>query len=266
MALLLTVLVASLAGSLHCAGMCGPLVAFAVGDTQKRSHAFRALLQTGYHGGRGLGYAALGAACGMVGAALNFGGAMVGLSRLAAMLAGGMMIVAGLIAVLHYAGVRLPAKSTPSLLQRMVVAGQRAALGLHPLARSLTIGLLTTLLPCGWLYYFALLAAGTGSAWFGAAVMLAFWVGTVPVLAGVGIGVQTLTGTIGRRVPLVTAVVIVILGLVTLSGRMQIPLDKFNGTVRSASGADMIEHVESLPNERPPCCQHHGQTPPADEQ
>ena len=35
--------------------------------------------------------------------------------------------------------------------------------------------------------------------------MAAFWLGTVPVLASLGGGVQALTGKLGGRVPLITA-------------------------------------------------------------
>ena len=50
-----------------------------------------------------------------------------------------------------------------------------------PVARALLLGLFSTLLPCGWLYAFAVLAAGTGGPWTGMLVMAAFWAGTVPV-------------------------------------------------------------------------------------
>ena len=43
----------------------------------------------------------------------------------------------------------------PGLIQRLVLAGQRAAFALRPLPRALSIGLLTAFLPCGWLYLFA---------------------------------------------------------------------------------------------------------------
>jgi len=52
MATLTTVLLVSLFGSVHCAGMCGPLVAFAVGATEKQSLASRVMLHVAYHGGR----------------------------------------------------------------------------------------------------------------------------------------------------------------------------------------------------------------------
>lgn len=259
MAPLAAILLASLTGSLHCVGMCGPLVAFAVGSTESHSNLGRLALHFAYHGGRLVTYAAIGAVCGLLGAALDMGGAMVGLNRAAAILAGVMMIGVGVIAILRYRGVRLPERKTPGPLRRWIVLGQRAATGLRPLPRAGAIGLLTGFLPCGWLYAFAIVAAGSGSLAWGASVMAAFWMGTVPVLAALGIGVQTLTGTLGRRVPLVTAVALVALGLYTIASRSTVPVAAFEAQAESLQGSGTAEQLDSIQQTVPPCCQPHAQ-------
>ena len=101
-------------------------------------------------------------------------------------MAGTMMIAVGLAAVLRVAGVHLPEAPLPRMIQRCIIAGQRAAFALSPLPRALSTGLLTAFLPCGWLYLFALKAAGTGSPLQGALFMIAFWLGSVPALVLVG--------------------------------------------------------------------------------
>jgi sulfite exporter TauE/SafE len=246
------VLVASLVGSLHCAGMCGPLVAFAVGGTEAKSAASRAVLQLGYHGGRLLSYSLLGAVCGLLGAAADLGGSLVGLHRLAAFLAGSMMVAVGVVAILRYRGTGVPGLPAPAWLKRLITLGQRAAVALAPLPRAVTVGLLSALLPCGWLYAFAVVAAGTGSALWGAAIMMAFWMGSVPILASLGAGVQALTGTLGRRVPLFTALAIVLLGLLTIADRLAIPLEAFEPPLETAT--DTLEQVEAARETKPPCC------------
>ncbi len=258
MTALIAVLLASLFGSLHCAGMCGALVAFAVGATETQSALSRASLHIAYHGGRMVTYALVGAACGLLGAALDVGGAMLGLNRVAAVLAGGMMIAVGIVAIIRYLGVRVPHPPVPGFLQRTLAVGQRAAVGLRPLPRALTIGLLTAFLPCGWLYAFAIIAAGTGGALMGAAVMTAFWLGTVPILVSLGVGVQALTGTLGRRIPLATAIVIVMLGLYTVGQRAATPVAAFESTVEALGGGDTMDQVEAAQQVEPPCCQDHG--------
>ena len=57
--------------------------------------------------------------------------------------------------------------------------------------------------------------------------MIAFWLGSVPALLLAGVGVQTLARLLGRRLPLVTALAIVVLGVVTLVLRVQKPLQAF---------------------------------------
>ena len=254
MELIVAVFVASLLGSLHCAGMCGPLVAFVLGDAQQQTTAERTALHIAYHGGRLVTYSLAGALCGLIGAAVDLGAARWGLSRAAALLAGSMMIVVGLLSIGRYAGVRLPHWNGPGGLRWLIAAGQRAALALRPVPRSLVIGLLTALLPCGWLYLFALVAAGTGSPLRGAAVMAAFWLGSVPILVALGLSVQALAGTLGRRLPLVAAVVILLLGVSTLVLRMQTPAEAF--TAPPAAQGDLLKQVDALRDTTPPCCRH----------
>jgi sulfite exporter TauE/SafE len=216
LSLLLTIVAVSLAGSLHCAGMCGAFVVFAVGgqdrENAKAGGQWRA--QAAYHGGRLLTYALLGALAGGVGSVVDLAAKEAKLQHAAAWLAGGVMVAVGLMALAkHWSGLRAAAWKPPAGLTRLLTAGHRAAAGLTPVRRALAIGLLTTLLPCGWLWTFALAAAGTGSPWKGAAVMAAFWTGTVPVLAVLGAGVKKAMGLFGPRLHLAGAVAVIALGL-----------------------------------------------------
>jgi sulfite exporter TauE/SafE len=215
------------------------------------------MLQVAYHGGRMVTYALVGACCGLLGAALDLSGSLVGVKNAAAILAGGMMIAVGVVAGLRHSGLRLPAIPVPAVLTRWIVIGQRAAVGLRPLPRALTIGLLSAFLPCGWLYMFAMVAAGSGSAVWGAAIMTAFWLGTVPILASLGVGVQALTGTFGKRIPLITAMLVVCLGMYTIIDRWAIPAQAFESALPSGVSADPIRQVEEIQDSAPPCCRDH---------
>jgi sulfite exporter TauE/SafE len=204
-----------------------------------------------------LAYATLGAICGLLGAALDLGGAMTGLHHLAAVSAGVMMIAVGVVVVLRWSGVRFPQLPGSGKLHRAVALAQRSALKLGPTSRAGTIGLLSALLPCGWLYAFAIVAGGTASAVWGAAIMTAFWIGTVPILATVGVGVQALTGTVGRRIPVVMALLLVLLGLFTIADRLAIPVQAFQAPLQVDTESDVREQVEALQQSEPACCQHH---------
>lgn len=243
------VLGASLLGSMHCAGMCGAFLAMAVGPGERAVSAAR--LQGAYHAGRLLTYSALGASAGSVGAAVDLAGKGAGLSRVAAVIAGAMMAGFGAVSMLRLCGVRVARVPVPGAWQRLVGRGHRAVMDRPPLARAFGIGLLTTLLPCGWLYAFAITAAGTGSATLGAMVMGVFWLGTLPVLVAMGVGVTRLAGPLRRHAPLVTSSLLVVVGLITVLHRSAVPaFASGNEPVADVS----VERVRALDEITPPCC------------
>jgi sulfite exporter TauE/SafE len=71
------------------------------------------------------------------------------------------------------------------------------------------------------LYAFVAAAGGTGSPVTGAFVMLIFWTGTLPVMVTLGFTLQRLAGPMRRALPLVTASVVVAIGLLTIAGRLR---------------------------------------------
>ncbi len=92
-----TVFVASLFGSLHCVGMCGPLAMLASSHSSARKNHRSVNLAAviAYHASRILAYAMAGALVGLIGAGIQETGSLLGLQRLAARLAGGSMLVIG---------------------------------------------------------------------------------------------------------------------------------------------------------------------------
>lgn len=252
LALVVAVFVASVLGSLHCAGMCGAFVAFATAD----SAAGKAKLSVAYHGGRLLTYTLLGVAAGSAGALLDLGGSLAGISQAAAILAGTVMIGFGVLTLLHALGkssMRLPA---PKFMHTLLAAGHRAAMGFTPTRRALMIGLLTTLLPCGWLYAFAAVAAGTASPWWGALTMAVFWLGTLPVMVSLGLGLQQLTGAVGKRLPMATALLLIAVGLWSLLGRVALDANAFAAEQSAASSTTTgVDQLDAVTDDVPPCCQ-----------
>lgn len=219
MTLVVGVLVASLLGSVHCAAMCGaftclyrrPLTAGAW-----RAHA-------AYNAGRLASYLTLGALAGVLGSRVNELSPVSGIARPAAVLAGLLMILWAASTIGASLGVRVPVTLAPEWARRLLGQGLLAARDLGAATRAGLIGMLTTLLPCGWLYTFVVVAGGTGSAIGGAAVMLAFWAGTVPTMSLVAAGADRLLGPFQKRLPLVSAVVVLALGFLSLAGKLQAP-------------------------------------------
>lgn len=253
-ALIAAVFAASLLGSLHCAGMCGPFLMFAVATDNSQSR--RGLsVHAAYHGGRLITYITLGIIAGTIGQALDLGGSAIGLGRLAAVLAGGLMVGFGVAATMRTLGAKLPKLGAPAFMQKIVARGHRLAFDLEPTQRALAIGLLTTLLPCGWLYAFAVAAAGTANPILGGVTMAVFWVGTLPVMISLGVGLRELSGPLRRYVPFVSSLVVVVVGVATVFGRAQLPSFALSGGGVSPTGlqqaAESIEHIDHAD---PPCC------------
>lgn len=220
-ALIVGVFLASLLGSLHCAGMCGAFLAIAVngiGADRPR----QAPLQIAYHGGRLVTYTFLGVAAGAAGHLLDLTSTLAGVRPVAAALAGATLLAFGLFSLLRIYGVAPAHLPVPMFMQRAVRAGHRRAFDRPPVVRAALIGLLTTLLPCGWLYAFVVTAAGTASPWRGGLTMAVFWLGTLPVMIALGATVRQFTGTLGRCLPTATCVALMALGLFTLVNRARL--------------------------------------------
>jgi sulfite exporter TauE/SafE len=239
-ALLGTVFVASLAGSLHCAGMCGGFVAFYSGSAA--SHRGRHhLAHLTYNGGRLLSYLLLGAIAGLLGAAVDLAGSLAGIQQFAAVAAGVLMMAWGIYTLIQALDYPIPAVPLPGFAQRLASRAYGTLREKPPVVRALFLGLFSTLLPCGWLYAFAVLAAGTGGPAPGMLVMLAFWAGTVPMMLGLGLSLQWLTASLRRRLPVVTAVVLIVVGLVWLVGRTTMPVHQDHR--QPAVGTVAADHV-----------------------
>ncbi len=274
-ALLSAVFVASLLGSLHCAGMCGPLALLAVQPAGAAHRRWKPHLA--YHGGRLLAYAALGAACGAIGLAVDRGAGLAGLQRAAALLAGATIVTLGLAALIHEFGwwpraavrMTVDGRAAPrgrlrrglawlsDVSVRVMRLGHRAASGLPPGRRAALIGVMTPCLPCGWLYAFAITAAGAAGPLAGAAVLTAFWLGTVPVLLGIGLTLRQVAAVLGGRVRAIAAVAMIVLGVLTALQRVNLPLLEAPALAAPPVGVSdvaAIDRVNSLDSSQAPCC------------
>ncbi|MCP5024020.1 MAG: sulfite exporter TauE/SafE family protein [bacterium] len=250
-----SVLIASLVGSPHCVGMCGPLVAMAMRGQDGAGSG--ALGHLGYHGGRLVSYLILGLAAGALGGTLNLGGSLLGFQRIAITASAIFLIVFGLHQLLKFWAParrflprRRPGKG-PGPLSRLYFALNKRPGAVHPTMRATSLGLLSALLPCGWLYAFAAVAAGTGSAPLGALAMSAFWIGTVPLLGAFGLGMKRLLGPLERHLPVATALLLVACGLLVLSGRMQAAPPSLSN---AADEGTYEKALDRAVNEDPGCC------------
>lgn len=193
-----------LAGSLHCAGMCGPLLLAMprLGGTAWQVVASRGL----YNAGRVVTYVALGGVFGLAGKSL----ALVGFQRWLS-IGAGLAILAGLAA---------SGKFGASATVVRMVGGLKSALGglLHRRSAGaiFLLGLLNGLLPCGLVYVAAAAAAAEGGAPAGMLFMAAFGAGTVPMMLAIGLGSPHLASILGGRARSFAPTLVMVMGLLLI--------------------------------------------------
>lgn len=234
-ALLGSVMVASAAGSLHCAAMCGPLTSLYLepaATTVRPSSAVRPGREReareskgggeggrwapplAYNLGRLAAYVTAGAVAGGLGSAIDLAGRAASVQRAAMIVAAGAIVAWGALTLAAALGVRVP-RLAPRAWNRGLVRIRRR----KPSSRAALIGLLSAALPCGWLWAFVMVAGGTGAVLGGMAVMAAFWLGTLPMMMGIGTIAQPLIRRLGARLPVVTALALIAVGVVALAMR-----------------------------------------------
>jgi uncharacterized protein len=231
---LVPIVSAGLFGSLHCIGMCGGLIAVASDSVCGARQ--RLAVQLGYQAARLSSYVALGAAAGALGHALDLAGQAAGWGKAAAVVAGATMSLWGLSSMLQAVGVgfRLPQlRLLPAFAVNFLARSRRRP----PLARALLLGGASALLPCGFLYAFALAGAATGSALGGALVLAALWVGNLPALLGFGLLISSTLSRAKRHVALFSAVSVFVLGMLTLASRVNVPAFALAAVVNAAKAS-----------------------------
>ena len=203
MTLALAAFLSALAGSPHCAGMCGPFALAAC-----RGPASTAAWQLG----KWFTYVALGVVAGGIGeAALPPGWVATAVS--VALIVWFSAVLAGLLPEPRWASSTLE-----RALSRGLSRTRQEQSGLAPVLATLAFGAVNGLLPCGLVYAALGLAVASGGALEGAATMGAFGLGTVPALTAVGLGGRRL-GLRSVRARRVLAAVVLVTGLASVAAR-----------------------------------------------
>jgi sulfite exporter TauE/SafE len=171
-----TAFILGLVGSLHCAGMCGPL-ALALPGTATGTVRFT-LGRIAYNLGRILTYCVLGLLFGLFGKTLLLAGIQRWVS-----ISLGLALIVGL-----FASRKLALWKPVTLLVNQLKSRMSALLRRRSLVSVGLLGLLNGLLPCGLVYVAAAGATATGNVLTGALYMAAFGAGTLPMMLVIGLG------------------------------------------------------------------------------
>lgn len=215
MTTLLAGLVLGIAGSAHCAAMCGPvLLVLTRGAGSSGRTAGRAALV--YHSVRVTMYVLLAIPAGYAGRAL----AAQGLGRVLAIIAG-IALLAMAAGFGEHAWLRPVSRVWSAAVVRLGVRAATLARR-HPRAGYAVLGMVNGLVPCGLVYAAATAAAALGSVSASLLFMAGFGLGTVPALLGLTVAVASIPPQFRRRLRFAGPAVMAIAGLL-LIGRALLP-------------------------------------------
>ncbi len=182
-----------LLGGVHCIGMCGGIVgALSLGN------APRPLLHLAYNAGRILSYALAGALAGALGGASLVLAGQLPVRVVLYVLANLMLVALGLYLMGWRSALAFSERAGQRLWRRLQPLSRRF-LPARTVAQAFPLGVLWGWLPCGLVYSALVSALTSGSAARGAALMLAFGLGTLPNLLLAGLAALRLRACLRNR-------------------------------------------------------------------
>jgi sulfite exporter TauE/SafE len=198
----------------HCIGMCGGIViAYSSAKVDENTSKLKASMShLAYNLGRVTTYVFLGAIFGAIGGVVSFNNIAIATLTI---IAGIFMILTGisLLGKLNF----LTKLEHSFFKSKWYQESFREAIKSKSLYSFYFLGLLNGLLPCGLVYFFAVTAASTGSAFWGAIVMLIFGLSTIPSLFTLGMFTSILSKSHIRKVMMnLSSIVVIIYGLYTI--------------------------------------------------
>jgi hypothetical protein len=209
---------AGLAGGVHCAAMCGPIVGIACGargDGAGRGRWLRHALA--YNAGRIASYAAAGAITGAIGA----GGLALRGEPLTQQVMLAVMSVSLIVLAAYVAGIAPLVRgieAAGAVAWRRIEPYSRRFLPARTPARAFGLGVVFGWLPCGMVYVALIAALATADPLQGALIMAAFGIGTLPNLLAISAWFRYAAAWArGRVARVLIAVVIAGVGMVGLA-------------------------------------------------
>ena len=215
--LLGSALVLGLLGGGHCLGMCGGLMGALTLAIPPEQRGRRLRLLLAYNLGRILSYACAGLLLGLAGWAVASSPAAMALRVVAALL----LIAMGLYLAGWWSGLTRIEALGRGLWRHIQPAASRL-MPVSSMPRALLLGALWGWLPCGLVYSTLLWAASQGNAGYSAALMLAFGLGTWPILLATGLAAERVNALLRRRsVRMAGGILVILFGIWTLPGPHQ---------------------------------------------
>jgi len=229
----ISALIVGLVGSLHCAGMCGPIaIAIPLNNSSWLSRISGTLL---YNTGRTLTYALLGAIFGLAGLGLALGG----LQQWVSIALGIIMILSVLVPKVGAMG------KSVTRISDLATSHVKKLFGKYFRVRTYTslfiLGLLNGLLPCG-LVYIALAGALVMShVYEGALYMVFFGLGTVPMMMALSLAGNVISGKFRTRLSRLLPYFIVLLGIIFILRGMNLGIPYLSPKINKTATESTME-------------------------
>jgi sulfite exporter TauE/SafE len=223
---ILAPLILGFAGSLHCVGMCGPLVLALPLAAADQWQILRQMLV--YHAGRILTYTALGVLFGLLGKGMAVAGFQKTLS-----IAAGILMISMAFMTWRFESI-LAALPGFGKFTRKVQSSIGVLMRAHPGRATFSMGLLNGLLPCGMVY--AALAGAISAAGIaeGAVFMAVFGMGTLPLLLAVSVLGRSFNMAVRKKIKFAQPILLTIAGLLLLQRGLHLDLSLFESAVPKA--------------------------------
>jgi len=217
-------------GSAHCAAMCGPL-ALALPGTGRTRATFIAG-RVAYNLGRIFTYTLLGALFGLLGR----GFAVAGLQRWLS-LAVGAAILLSLLTTKRFGLSAAPARAIGWLKSSLGQLLRQRSLG-----ALFAIGVLNGFLPCGLVYWACAAATTTGTIASGMGYMIAFGLGTVPMMLTLAVAGQKLQLALRFKLERLIPVSLAIVGALLLLRGLALDIPYLSPKLADQPGATSCCH------------------------
>ena len=212
---ILTIISIAFLGSFgHCIGMCGGIVlAYStIKINPSSSKVTQGMAHLLYSFGRVLTYTILGAMFGALGGVVTFSNNANGALLI---FAGVVMVLAGLslMGKIKFLTVIEHSFSSSSVYKNAF----KSVLNSKSNLSFFVLGMLNGLLPCGFVYFFAITAASTANPLYGALVMFIFGVSTIPAMFGLGFLTSLTSATSFRNMMMsLSSVAVILYGAYTI--------------------------------------------------
>ena len=198
-----------LIGSVHCIGMCGPLVMAIPISHQSNFQKWVSILL--YHFGKISSYSVLGILLGLFGSSLPLFGVQENLS----IVIGSIMLLYVLYVFVIKSKWKIPFLKS-NILYTLIIKKMGALFKSENRGSFYLIGFLNGLLPCGMVYLALTSALATQSLVQGGMIMAFFGLGTMPALIMVSIGGQYMGRTVRTKLQSLLPVFIFSMGILLI--------------------------------------------------